>query len=81
MCACKESDVRESPNDGTLAGWEGQGGRGETCYTQYRESPVSSMIESIVYWYLLNLTSTEICQSNYNVFLIIQIGWGVNFQR
>jgi hypothetical protein len=28
MCACKETDVMESPNDSTLAGGEGQGGRG-----------------------------------------------------
>jgi hypothetical protein len=45
MCACKETDVRESPNDSTLAGGEGQGSRGETCHPQYRESPVSSVAE------------------------------------
>jgi hypothetical protein len=50
MCACKETDVRESPNDSTLAGEEGQGSRGETCHPQYRESPVSSVIEhALVY--------------------------------
>jgi hypothetical protein len=45
MCACKVTDVRESPNDSTLAGGEGQGGRGEMCHLQYRESPVSPVIE------------------------------------
>jgi hypothetical protein len=43
MCACKETDVRESPNDSTLAGGEGQGSRGETCYATSDENPVSSM--------------------------------------
>jgi hypothetical protein len=45
MCACKETDMRESPNDSTLAGGEGQGSRGETCHPNYRESPVSSVAE------------------------------------
>jgi hypothetical protein len=45
MCACKETDVRESPNDSTLPGREGQGSHGETCHPQYRESPVSSVAE------------------------------------
>jgi hypothetical protein len=45
MCACKETDMRESPNNSTLAGREGQGGHGETCHLQYRESPISSVIE------------------------------------
>jgi hypothetical protein len=40
MCACKEADVRETPNDSTLAGREGQGSRGETCHPIYHESPV-----------------------------------------
>jgi hypothetical protein len=37
--------VRESPNDSTLAGGEGQGSRGETCHPHYCESSVSSMAE------------------------------------
>jgi hypothetical protein len=37
--------VRESPNDSTLAGREGQGSRGEMCHLQYHESPVSSVAE------------------------------------
>jgi hypothetical protein len=32
MSACKETDVRESPNVSIFAGGEGQGGRGETGY-------------------------------------------------
>jgi hypothetical protein len=45
MCACKETDVRESPNDTTLAGGEGQGSHRETCHPIYRDSPVSSLSE------------------------------------
>jgi hypothetical protein len=45
MCACKETDVRESPNDSTLASGEGQGSRGETCHPIYRESPVFTLPE------------------------------------
>jgi hypothetical protein len=53
MCACKETDVRESPNDSTLAGGEGQGSRGETFYLSYCESPVSSVAEHSLYWYFV----------------------------
>jgi hypothetical protein len=42
---CKETEVRESPNDSTLVGGEGQDGRGQTCHPQYRESSISSVIE------------------------------------
>jgi hypothetical protein len=45
MCVCKETDVRESPNDSTLAGGEGQGGRGETFHSIYGGRPVSSVAE------------------------------------
>jgi hypothetical protein len=45
MCACKETDVRESPNDSTPAGGEGQGSRGETFHPIYGESPVFSVAE------------------------------------
>jgi hypothetical protein len=45
MCACKETDVRESPNDSTPAGGEGQGSLGETFHPIYNESPVSSVAE------------------------------------
>jgi hypothetical protein len=37
--------MRESPNDGTLAGGEGHGSRGETFHPHYRENPVSSLAE------------------------------------
>jgi hypothetical protein len=49
MYACKETDVRELPNDSTLAGGEGNGSRGETCHPHYRESPVSSVAEHPLY--------------------------------
>jgi hypothetical protein len=45
MCACKETDTRESPNDSTLAGGDGQGSRGETCYATFDENPISSLLE------------------------------------
>jgi hypothetical protein len=45
MCACKETDVRESPNNSTLTGREGQGSRQEMFHPIYRESPVSSVAE------------------------------------
>jgi hypothetical protein len=49
MCACKETDMRESPNDSTFSGREGQGSRGETCYATFDEDPVSSVPEHSVY--------------------------------
>jgi hypothetical protein len=45
MRACKETDVRESPNDSTLAGGEGQGSRRETRYVTFEENPISSLPE------------------------------------
>jgi hypothetical protein len=45
MCACKETDLRGSPNDSTPAGGEGQGSGGETFHPIYAESPVSSVAE------------------------------------
>jgi hypothetical protein len=48
MCACKETDVKESPNDSTLAGGERQSSRGETWYATFDENPVSSLRERTV---------------------------------
>jgi hypothetical protein len=45
MCVRKETDLRESPNDSTLVGGEGQGSRGEMCYATFDENPVSSLPE------------------------------------
>jgi hypothetical protein len=45
MRACKETDVRESPNDSTFVAGEGQGSRGETCYATLDKNPVSSLPE------------------------------------
>jgi hypothetical protein len=55
MCACKETDLRESPNDSTLAGREGQGSSREMCHPIYRESCISSLPERGVWD--LNITS------------------------
>jgi hypothetical protein len=48
MCACKETDVRELPNDSNLAGGEGLGSHGETFHLIYHESPNSSVAEYTV---------------------------------
>jgi hypothetical protein len=45
MCACTETDVRESANDCILASGEGHGSRGETFHPIYPASPVSSSVE------------------------------------
>jgi hypothetical protein len=58
MCACKETDVRESPNESTFAGGEGQGSRGETCYATFYVNPVSSLPERGV---LRSSTRARIC--------------------
>jgi hypothetical protein len=42
MCACTETDVRESANDCTLASGEGHSSRGETFLPLYAARPVSS---------------------------------------
>jgi hypothetical protein len=47
MCACKETDVRESPNDSTLAGRERHGNRGETCHPIYYESPFPPWVNTL----------------------------------
>jgi hypothetical protein len=57
MCACKETDVRESLKDSTFAGGEGQGSRGETCYMTFNENPVSSLPERGVHGNILHLSS------------------------
>jgi hypothetical protein len=49
MCACKETDMRESLNDSIPAGGEGQGSCGETFHPIYGESPVSSVAEHPLY--------------------------------
>jgi hypothetical protein len=49
MCACTETDVRESASDCTLASGEGLSSRGETSHPICVESPVSSSVEHPVY--------------------------------
>jgi hypothetical protein len=49
MCARKETDMRESPNDSTLAGGEGQDSHEETCHLFCHESPISSLPECSVH--------------------------------
>jgi hypothetical protein len=49
MCACTETDVRESANDCILASGEGHGSRGETFHAIYAANPVSSSVEHPVH--------------------------------
>jgi hypothetical protein len=44
MCACKETDVRESANDCTLASGEGHGSCEEMCYATFDENPISTLV-------------------------------------
>jgi hypothetical protein len=48
MCACTETDVRESANDCTLARGEGHGSRGETLHPICAAKPVYSSAERSV---------------------------------
>jgi hypothetical protein len=45
MCACKETDARESTNVNIFAGGLIHGSRGEACYATFDENPVSSFPE------------------------------------
>jgi hypothetical protein len=55
MCACTETDVRESANDCILASGEGHGSRGETLHPICAARPVSSSSEcSVVYNFTTN---------------------------
>jgi hypothetical protein len=49
MCACTETDVRESVNDSIHDSGEGHGRCGETLHPSYAASPVSSVAESTVH--------------------------------
>jgi hypothetical protein len=49
MCACKETDVRESPNVSIFGGGKSQGSRRETGYAIFVKNPVSSLLERTVY--------------------------------
>jgi hypothetical protein len=48
MCACTETDVRESANDRILTSGEGHGSRGETLHAICEARPVSSSSERSV---------------------------------
>jgi hypothetical protein len=65
MCACKETDMRESPNDSTLIGRERQGSRGEMCHPQYRESPIPPWLNTLYMWTPFSLTDVAQIQRNF----------------
>jgi hypothetical protein len=48
MCACTETDMKESANDCILASGEGHSNRGETFHPLYAASVVSSSAERTV---------------------------------
>jgi hypothetical protein len=48
MCACAETDVRESANDCILSSGEGHGSRGETLHPICAARPVSLSSERSV---------------------------------
>jgi hypothetical protein len=53
MCACTETDVRESANDCTLASREGHGSRGETFHPICAARPVYSSAERSVFFHCI----------------------------
>jgi hypothetical protein len=46
---CKETDMRESANDCTLASGEGHGSCRETCHLIYDKTPISSLVVHTVF--------------------------------
>jgi hypothetical protein len=66
MCACTETDVRESANDCTLASGEGHRSHGGTFLSLYAASPVSSFAERTV----ASHERKEILSSMYCVFYV-----------
>jgi hypothetical protein len=80
MCACKETDVRESPNDSTFDGGERQGSRGETCYATFDENVVSSLPERDVFRYLPTLSSILqiLCQLGLRTLPIVGFTYSVD---
>jgi hypothetical protein len=73
MYAYKETDVRESPNDSTLTGREGQGSRGETYHPHYHESPVSSVVEHLYLVIEINTCSPKDFSVLYSIILYLVI--------
>jgi hypothetical protein len=71
MCICKETVVRDSPNDSIFAGGKRQGSRGETCYATFDENPVSSLPERGVIMSLL--CDISFCNDNSIQFFIIYV--------
>jgi hypothetical protein len=47
MCACKETDVRESPNVSIFAAGEMQGSRGETGYSRFVKTPFPRYLNAL----------------------------------
>jgi hypothetical protein len=65
MCACTETDVRESANDCTLASGEGHDSRGETYQPLYAAKPVSSSVErTVVPGIVLGVKGRPLCKAD-----------------
>jgi hypothetical protein len=56
MCACTETDVRESANNCSLASGEGHSSRGEMFHPLYAASPASSLTERTVFGQHIHVT-------------------------
>jgi hypothetical protein len=67
MCACTETDVRETANDCTFASGEGPGSRGETILPLYAARPVSSSGELTV---LKELQQSSV-RKDYRIYIIL----------
>jgi hypothetical protein len=64
MCACTETDMRESANDWTLASGEGHSSRGEMFHPIYAASPVSSSGERTVLHFLSHEDVAELVETH-----------------
>jgi hypothetical protein len=64
MCACKETDVRESLINCTLASGEGHSSCREMCHPHYHENSVFSLAEGGVLPYI---TISHISASPYKI--------------
>jgi hypothetical protein len=49
MCACTETDVRESANDCILASGEGHGSRGERCTRSAQQDPCPHPVNALYF--------------------------------
>jgi hypothetical protein len=61
MCACTETDVRESEKDCTLDSGEGHSSRAETFHSLCAASPISSSVEHTVPYTFMQYFNARQC--------------------